>query len=306
MNRRAFIASSSSLIATALFSSSKDRTTAGALSVRPTPGGPLVTPNGKSFVYSQMGMPPKLPSTIDIDGLVGSPRRYAVSEVASMPAVTRLMTLECSGNAASGALIFTSHFQGVPLAPLFERATIKADAEAAQIETIDGHQPFLLPLSELQRPSTMLIGKFGSDPVPVQHGSPYTRLFIPGASGDHHPKWVTRITLVETEAPTHDAPPVAGFLSPGPPEARGSMSGVALTGYAFTGPEPVGSVELSTDDGAAYQSMSLPPHPDPNVWLTWEVTWQPPQPGSYVLRVRAASASGRKQDIPGVINVLVS
>jgi DMSO/TMAO reductase YedYZ molybdopterin-dependent catalytic subunit len=306
MNRRSFIVSSSSLIAGGLLlSSSKARADTGALSVRATPGGALITPNGQFFVYSQMRTPAQLPSSIDIDGLVASPARYAVSELAAMPAIMRLMTLECFVNTAGGPLIFTSHFQGVPLAPLFEKAGIKANAKAAQIETSDGHPPFLLPLAELQRPSTMLVGKFGPDPVPVQHGSPYTRLFIPGAGGNHHPKWVARITFVETQASAHDSPPMAGFLSPAPPEARGSMSGVVLTGYAFTGPEPVGKVELSTDDGTTYQSMPLPPQPDPNVWLTWEITWRPPQPGFYVLRVRATSASGRKQDIPGVIAVQV-
>lgn len=273
MNCRSFIASSSSLIGSVLLlSSSKARADAGALSVLPTPGGPWVTPNGQFFVYSQMRTPAKLPSSIDIDGLVASPARYAVGELASMPTITRLMTLECFVNTAGGALIFTSHFQGVPLAPLLEKAAIKPNAKAARIETSDGHPPFLLPLSELQRPSTMLVGKFGADAVPVQHGSPYTRLFIPGAGGNHHPKWVTRISFVETQAPAHDAPPMAGFLSPAPPEARGSMSGLVLTGYAFTGPEPVGKVELSTDDGTTYQSMPLPAQPDPNVWLTWEIT----------------------------------
>jgi DMSO/TMAO reductase YedYZ molybdopterin-dependent catalytic subunit len=307
VNRRAFVASSAGLIGSALLlSSSHGRADAGRLSVQPTSGGPWITPNGKFFVYSQMRTPPKLPATIDIDGLVTSPARYAVTELASMPTITKLMTLECFVNTAGGALIFTSHFQGVPLASLFDKVGIQGNAKAARIETIDGHLPFLLPLAELQRPSAMLIGKFGADPVPVEHGSPYCRLFIPGAGGNHHPKWVTRITFVETDAPAHDAPPMAGFLSPAPPEVRGALSGVTLTGYAFSGPEPVGTVELSTDDGTSYRSMPLPPQPDPNVWLTWEVTWWPPQPGFYVLRVRATSAGGRKQDIPGVIAVQVS
>jgi hypothetical protein len=51
---------------------------------------------------------------------------------------------------------------------------------------------------------------------------------------------------------------------------------------------------------------SLPPQPDPNLWITWDVTWRPPERGFYVLRVRATSANGRKQDFPGVIAVEVS
>ena len=306
MNRRQFVASSATLLAGALLQSSRGYADTGVLSVRGTPGGPLITPNGKFFVYSQMRNPPKVPSVIDIDGLVDLPARYSLTDLSGMPSIKRLTTLECFVNTAGGPLIFTSHFEGVPLGPLLAKAKVKPNAKAARVETSDGHPPFLLPLSELQRLGTMLVGKFGSDPVPLEHGGAYTRLFIPGAGGNHHPKWVSRITLVDSQAPEHNAPPMAGFLSPAPPETRASMSGVSLTGYAFSGPEPVGSVELSTDDGTTYRAMPLLPQVDPNVWLTWQITWRPPQRGFYVLRIRATSASGRKQDIPGVIAVEIS
>jgi len=307
MNRRRFMASSATLLAGALLlDSSKGYCDAGALSVRATPGGPLITPNGSFFVYSQMRNPAKVPDSVDLDGLVDNPARYSLDDLAAMAPVRQVMTLECFVNTAGGPLIFTSHFEGAPLAPLLDQAAVKANATAARVETSDGHPPFLLPLSELRRPGTMLLGKFGTEAVPLEHGSPYTRLFIPGAGGNHHPKWVNRITFVDTQAPEHQAPPMAGFLSPAPPETRGSMSGVTLTGYAFSGPEPVGSVELSTDDGTTYRSMPLLPQPDPNVWLTWQITWRPPQLGFYVLRIRATSASGRKQDVPGVIAVQIS
>ena len=63
MNCRTFIVSSS----IAILGSMPSRTTdafadAGSLSVRATAGGPLVTPNGQFFVYSQMRNPAKLPS----------------------------------------------------------------------------------------------------------------------------------------------------------------------------------------------------------------------------------------------------
>lgn len=288
-----------------LFDAVKSFGADGSLSVRATPNGPLITPNGGFFVYSQMRNPPKLPPAIEIDGLVNTSARYAIEDLAKIPPLKKLLTLECFVNTAGGPLIFTTPFEGVPLSAVFEKAGVKPEAKAARIESSDGHPPFLLPLSELQRPQTMLVAKFGGEPVPLQHGSPYTRLFIPGAGGNHHPKWVTRITLVDTTGPEHPAPPMAGFLSPSPPETVGSMAGVTLTGYAFTGPEAVGKVELSTDNGRTYQPMPLPPQPDPNIWITWDLTWRPPEPGFYVLRVKATSTSGRNQDIPGVIAVEV-
>jgi len=306
MNRRAFIATGSTAILGAMvIGTTKSVADTGSLSVRATAGGPLITPNGKFFVYSQMRNPAKLPTAIDIDGLVNTPARFSLDDLAKIPPVKKVLTLECYVNTAGGPLIFTTPFEGAPLSALFEKAGVKPEAKAARIETSDGHPPFSLPLSELRRPQTMLVGKFGSEVVPLRHGSPYTKLFIPGAGGNHHPKWVTRITLIENAAGEHHAPPMAGFLSPSPPETLGSMSGVTLTGYAFTGPEPVGKVELSTDSGKTYQSMPLPPQPDPDVWITWDVTWRPPEPGFYVLRVKATSSTGRKQDFPGVIAVEV-
>ncbi|HZD89573.1 MAG TPA: molybdopterin-dependent oxidoreductase, partial [Pseudolabrys sp.] len=178
-------------------------------------------------------------------------------------------------------------------------------AKSARIECSDGHA-FALPLTELMRPETMLVGKLGGAAVPMEHGSPYTRLFIPGAGGNHHPKWVTRISLTADNAPEHPAPPMAGFLKPMPPTVRSPLSGVTLTGYAYSGVEKVGKVEVSTDNGASWRVMPLPPQPDPDVWITWDLTFVPAEKGFYVLKVRATGASGRKQDFPGVIAVEVA
>ena len=306
MDRRTFVTvGSTALIASLLGGQRASFAAPGALSVSATPGGPLITPKDKIFLYSQRRYPEKAPSGIEIDGLVNTPARYSVDDLAKLPPVKKIMTLECFSNTAGGALIFSTRFEGVPLSALFDKAGLKPEAKSVRVETGDGHAPFLLPMSEVQRPMTMLVAKHGDDTIPLQHGSPYTRLFIPGAGGNHHPKWVTRITVVGNDAPAHDAPPMAGFLDPPPPAVRGAMSGVKLTGYAFSAPEPVGKVEVSTDNGYTYRTMPLPPQPDPDVWITWELTFTPPEPGFYVLRIKATSAKGRKQDFPGVIAVEV-
>ena len=305
MDRRTFIATGASALSAMVLGSSKSVADAGSLSVRITAGGPLITPNGKFFVYSQMRNPQKLPNGVQIDGLVNTPARYSLDDLAKIPPVKKVLTLECFVNTAGGPLIFNTPFEGVALSALFQKAGVKPEAASARIECSDGHPPFLLPLTELQRPETMLVAKFGGEAVPLRHGSPYTRLFIPGAGGNHHPKWVSRITLVDQKAPEHPAPPMAGFIKPMPPTVAGTMAGVTLTGYAYTGAEAVGKVEVSTDNGRTYRAMPLPPQPDPDVWTTWDLTFRPPEPGFYVLRVRATSASGRKQDFPGVIAVEV-
>jgi len=305
MDRRTFLAFGSAALLGSAFSGAKALADAGSLSVKPTPGGPLVTPNGQFFLYSQMRYPAKLPASVQIDGLVDTPARYSIDDLANVPPIKKTLTLECFVNTAGGPLIFNTPFEGAPLSALLQKAGIKPDAKAARVTCDDGHPPFLLPLAELRRAETMLVGKFGGAPVPMEHGSPYTRLFIPGAGGNHHPKWVSRITLIANEAVEHPAPPMAGFLSQ-TPTVKGSTSGITLRGYHYTGAEAVGKVEVSTDNGTTYQPMPLLAQPDPDIWVTWDLTFRPPERGFYVLRVRATSASGRKQDFPGAIAVEVS
>jgi DMSO/TMAO reductase YedYZ molybdopterin-dependent catalytic subunit len=306
MKRKVFVSSTTAaMLGTIVSGASAQPAGRSALSVRPTIGGPLITPNESFFVYSQMRTPAQQAVSVQIDGLVDTATRYDESDLRNLPHVKHLWTFECFVNTAGGPLIFTTGFEGVPLSALFQKVRLKPQARSALVETNDGHPPFLLPLSELQRPDAMLVAAMGGNPASLEHGGAYTKLLIPGAGGNHGPKWVSRITLVSDDAPEHPAPPMAGFLFPSPPEAIGSLSGVTLTGYAFAGPERVGAVELSTDDGATYQRMPLPAQADPYLWMTWEVTWRPPQRGFYVLRVRARSTSGRKQDVPHVIAVEV-
>ena len=83
MNRRTFLASSAAaaLGASFLRHSFADAATA-SLSVRPTSGGPLVTPNGQFFLYSQMRYPATLPQAVQVDGLVTTPTRFSLDDLA--------------------------------------------------------------------------------------------------------------------------------------------------------------------------------------------------------------------------------
>ena len=148
MDRRTFVAAgSTALIGGMLGSSLRSYAAPGALSVRATPGGPLITPKDKFFIYSQQRNPEKTPTGIQIDGLVNTPTRYSLDDLAKLPMVKKIMTLECFSNTAGGALIFNTPFEGVPLSALFEKAGLKPEAKSVRVETSDGHAPFQLPLS---------------------------------------------------------------------------------------------------------------------------------------------------------------
>ena len=82
MDRRSFIASASSAWVCGAFFTGQALAATASLSVKPTPGGPLVTPNGQFFVYSQMRHPEKVAASIQIDGLVDTPAKYSIDDLA--------------------------------------------------------------------------------------------------------------------------------------------------------------------------------------------------------------------------------
>ncbi len=140
MDRRTFIAASSSALIGGMLGGMSPSHAAASLSVRPTGGGPLVTPNGTFFLYSQMRYPSKLPTGVQIDGLVTTSARYSLDDLAKAPQVKKPLTLECFVNTAGGALIFNSPFEGAALPALLQKAGVKPEAKAARIECSDGHR----------------------------------------------------------------------------------------------------------------------------------------------------------------------
>lgn len=282
----------------------------GTLRVIPTSPETLLTPPKEMFAYSEMRVP-RLPAltpaqgSITVDGLVRRPLTLSYTQLQGMPHEQHVLTLECFAN-AGGPLIFTTPFEGVPLARVMERAGVSPDATAARVETTDHAPAFMLPMTELTRPGSMLVARMGGDANSLEHGGPYARLMIPGAGGNHDPKWIRRITFVKVptlQALEHPAPVHSDFLISSR-HIVGSLAGVTLVGCAFAGPENVTSVELSTDDGATYQRMPLAPQATPYVWKTWKVLWTPPSRGFYVLRVRATSgAVGQPESHPATPTV---
>ncbi len=278
--------------------------TGGAVLAAAPPAEAHVTPLDHMFVYYALGLPPEplAPGRgeLVVDGLVRHSLRLTYADLARLPQSRQVFTLECYVNTAGGELIGNLAWEGVAFRQLVRLAGVEPTATAVRVETADGHAPFVLPLAEVYRPETLLVSKADGVPLSRERGGPYTRLLIPGAGGNHTPKWITRISFVTGAAAAHPAPVNAGFLDPTPP-AGGVVSRprVALTGYAFAGPDRVATVELSTDNGATYQAVPFAAQASPYVWVYWRVAWQPPQAGYYVLRVRASGTGGVRQQVPG-------
>ena len=64
-----------------------------------------------------------------------------------------------------------------------------------------------------------------------------------------------------------------------------------LRGVAWSGAAPVAKVDISTDDGGAWQSASLQESGSRHAWRRWEYNWQATEPGRYLIRARATDES---------------
>jgi DMSO/TMAO reductase YedYZ molybdopterin-dependent catalytic subunit len=258
------------------------------------------------FIYYNYGIPSPVvtPSKgqIVVDGLVDHQLSLSYGDLEGMPHETHVLTLECYVNGPGGCLIGNLEFTGVPMTHLMQAAGMSPQAQSVQVETADPHSPFALPLAgEINQPGTMLVSQINGQPVSPERGGPYSRIMVPGAGGNHLPKWVQRITFSDKTAAAHRGHVNAGFLSPKPPSAVVSRPKVQISGYGFAGPEYVDTIEISTDNGQIYEPISFPVQTTPSVWTYWTVDWVPPQAGYYVLWVRATDKSGSKQAGPGVL-----
>jgi DMSO/TMAO reductase YedYZ molybdopterin-dependent catalytic subunit len=264
------------------------------------------TPTKDMFVFYNYGCPTGVltPSKgqLVIDGAVNHQLSLSYKDLQGMPHQHETLTLECYVNGPGGSLIGNLEFEGVPITHLMQLAGVSPQAQSVSVQTADPHGAFDLPLSgEINQPGTLLVSSINGEPVSPERGGPYTRIMIPGAGGNHQPKWVQRITFSDQTAKAHPAHVNAGFLSPKPPSAVVSRPKVPLSGYGFAGPQYIDTIEISTDNGQTYESIPFPAQSTPHVWTYWTVDWEPPQAGYYVLWVRATDKSGTQQAGPGVL-----
>jgi DMSO/TMAO reductase YedYZ molybdopterin-dependent catalytic subunit len=195
---------------------------------------------------------------------------------------------------------------------------------------LDNSAPALsrgLPIDKALAPETLAAFAINGEPIPALHGGPL-RLVAPGYPGASFQKWLTRIEVRDREhdgermrdghyrmprAPVRygepydpaqfeiitDMPvrslitaPRDGFRAPANPP-------LSVRGHAWSGHEPVATVELSCDGGRSWQGANLGPLLDRFAWRRFELTLQPP-PGEIEIIARATDTRGRAQPLDSV------
>jgi DMSO/TMAO reductase YedYZ molybdopterin-dependent catalytic subunit len=269
---------------------------------------PWQTPNRSFYrVDTALTVPQVDPRhwSLRIHGMVDREVRLSYQELTTRPLIERWITLCCVSNPVGGPYIGNARFLGARLADVLRTAGVSPAADQLLMTSADG-MTIGAPAAVVMdgRDALIAIGMNG-EPLPVQHGFP-ARIVVPGLYGYTSAcKWV-----VDIEATTF-ANAAAYWVSAGwdphpsiklasridSPRSGSTVPAgrpVAVAGIAWDQHVGVSRVDVQVGDGP-WLPARLASVPSTDTWRQWVVTWTPPRPGSYVLRVRAADAAGNPQ-----------
>ncbi|HWI62758.1 MAG TPA: sulfite oxidase [Symbiobacteriaceae bacterium] len=181
-----------------------------------------MTPVARFFERNHFQHPDPVgaPWTLQLEGLVSSRLRLGLGDLRRLGAVSRWVTLECSGNKRSlfeppaegtpwreGA-VGNAEWTGVPLRSVLQRAGLTADAAWVRFTGADAgrfketgrwvHFERALPLELAMNPAVMLAWAMNGEPLPHKHGGPL-RLVVPGWYGMASVKWLTSVEVRKEE-----------------------------------------------------------------------------------------------------------
>jgi DMSO/TMAO reductase YedYZ molybdopterin-dependent catalytic subunit len=221
----------------------------------------------------------------------------------------------------------TARFAGPRLRDLLQQAGVKASGKHVSFRGLDEVPgkvpPFIrsIPIEKARDADTIVALEMNGAALTRHHGFP-ARALVPGWIGAASCKWLSEITVLETEfagnfmnpgyrmpnqpvkpgetVKPEDTHPITALnvksliSSPGDGSILKSRT-VPINGVAWAGEAEVTRVEVSVDDGATWEPVQLGREQAHYAWRLWTHQWTAPKPGDYVLRVRATDNQGRTQ-----------
>jgi DMSO/TMAO reductase YedYZ molybdopterin-dependent catalytic subunit len=293
-----------------------------------------VTPYEAFFVRNNYDGPEIDPAqyVLKVTGEVENPLALRLDDLRRMEQVTHTITLECAGNGrsfhtpkASGiqwerGAVGTGVWKGVRLADLLRLARPRPAARHVVPNGNDApptpQAPDFIrshPIWKAMEPHTMIALEMNGKPVPHLHGGP-ARLIVPGWVGSASIKWLTELTLADTEwngpfmqrsyrSPRADDPKQTYSLQS--LECKSVIvspaHGAQLTagshpvfGYAWGGEGTIVAVDVSLDGGQSWVPARLTGAEHRYAWRRWEYALDA-KPGQHTIMARASDSLGRFQ-----------
>ena len=263
-----------------------------------------LTPTDKFYVVSKNFVDPSVNAknwSLDVKGLVNTPRRFSYGDLQALPSSELILTLECISNLVGGDLISNTRWTGVPMSALLDRVGVKKGAEWVVFATADRYVESM-PLDVARQPTTLLVHSMDGAPIPQKHGFPL-RIIREGRYGMKNPKWVTGIELATSQGTGYweeqgwnaenGIQTMARFDTR--PKQASAGSSVVLGGVAFAGDRGISRVEVSTNGGEQWAPAAMDAPLSRFAWLRWSYRWNVENRGRATLMVRAIDGMGAVQ-----------
>ncbi|MCG6973443.1 MAG: sulfite oxidase [Desulfobacterales bacterium] len=280
--------------------------------------------------------------SLTIEGEVNKPLVLDFDQICRMPKAIVSNTLECSGNSrslfekkASGnpwtiGGVGNAVWGGVWLRELLESAGPKANAHHVAFEGLDkplgsAKIQFIrsIPIEKAMS-SSLLAYEMNGEPLPLKHGYPLRALAL-GWTGANCVKWLHKIIVLDRPFEgfymdkvyrkfQQGQDPKTGEVVTGinlksiitqPDKSEILEAGrVTVLGAAYAGESSVERVEISVDDGKAWNPATFIGPNEPYAWRQWQFLWSVKEKGEYTLLSRATDVEGNQQPINANWNVL--
>ena len=238
---------------------------------------------------------------LKIDGLVDRPMEFTYDQLTALPASEGYYTLMCISNEIGGDLWGNAYWRGVKLKYLLEQVGVHTNALKAVFSAADDYKDSV-KLDRALHPDALLAWEMNGEPLKKEHGYP-ARLLIPGIYGMKNVKWLSGITIVDSDFKGFwqnqgwdDAAPYQTESRIDVPRLKRTFSAGPLSvgGVAYAGDRGISAVEVSTDAGKTWQPARVKPGLSPYTWQLWRADLTVEKSVRDV-RVRATDGQGKPQ-----------
>jgi DMSO/TMAO reductase YedYZ molybdopterin-dependent catalytic subunit len=134
--------------------------------------------------------------TLAVTGLVERPFTISYRELTALPATRITRDFQC----VTGWRVPDTHWTGVQLRALLDRAGVKPEAKALRFVSFDGTYTESLTLAQASRPDVLVAYALDDQPLSSNHGGP-ARLYVAPMYGYKSCKWLERIELTADVVP---------------------------------------------------------------------------------------------------------
>lgn len=238
---------------------------------------------------------------LELTGLFERPANLSLQELMEYPSITQPITLSCISNRIGGDLIGTSNWTGLRLRDMMAELGLQPEARSLVVEAVDGFHETVV-MEDILDPRALLVYGMNGETLPVDHGFPL-RIYIPDRYGMKQPKWIARITAVDSQPEGYwvkrgwsreARPQIVSVIDTVANDDLTEDNLIPIGGIAWAGERGIRKVELQINGGSWIEATLRTPPLSPLTWVQWRYDWDA-APGSYDIRVRATDGIGQLQ-----------